>query len=178
MKKILSIIAVLVWTVAAFAQEPRLHQRLELVEIDVDEGDTQLEVFSVPDDGQNHYFLSVGNLGIGDAIFQVQFDPLFELFLPLGDTLSDAMDALAQLQDLFKESPGTGLELQGCLAVGVPKEDLEPVKVTYRKVLLSRMLEFAVERDGYLRATHIPRSAFNSLVSSLKLYRRIHPNEQ
>lgn len=178
MKKLFSIIAVLVWTVAAFAQEPRLPQRLELVEIDVDEGDTQLEVFSVPVDGQNHYYLSVGNLGFGDAVIQVQLDPLFELFLPLGDTLSDAMDALTQLQDLFKESPGTGLELQGCLAVGVPKEDIEPVRVTYRRILLSRMLEFAVERDGYLRATHIPRSALNSLVSSLKLYRRIHPNEQ
>ncbi|MBR4585731.1 MAG: hypothetical protein IKO29_03195 [Bacteroidales bacterium] len=177
MKKLISIVVVLIWTLAAFAQESRIPQRLELVEIETDEGDTQLEVFNMPEDGQNHYYLSVGRLGIGDEIIQVQFDPLFELFIPLGDKLADSMDVLSLLQELFKQSPGASLEVPGCLAVGFPKDESEPVKVTFRKLLLTRMLEFSVERDGYLRATHVSRSDFNSLVNSLKFYRRIHPNE-
>lgn len=178
MKRFLSIFIVLVWAAAAFAQEPRIPQRLELVELEVNEGEVTLEVFNMPENDLNQYFLTVGHLGIGDDIIQFQFDPIFELFLPLGDNLDDAQAALGQLQDLFKQTPGTSLEVSGCLAAAFPNDKREPVKVTYRKVLLSRMLEFSVERDGYIRATHISRSDFNSIVNSLKLYRRIHPGEK
>lgn len=177
MKKLIGIVIVLMWTLVAFAQETRIPQRLELVKFEMDEGQTQLELFNMPVDGQNHYYLSVGNLGLGDEVIQVQIDPLFELFIPLGDTLADSMDTLLQLQELFKQSPGASLEVPGCLAFGIPTDQTEPVKVTYRKPLLTRMLEFSVERDGYLRATHVSRSGFNSLVNSVKVYRRIHPKE-
>lgn len=38
----------------------------------------------MPIDGVNHYYLSVGHLGIGGDILQINFDRIFELFLPLG----------------------------------------------------------------------------------------------
>ena len=178
MKKILYIFLALAWTVSAFAQDNKIPQRLEIVTIDDDDDDAVLEMFDMPTDGQSHYFLSVGHLGFGDEIIQVQLDPLFELFLPLGDTLDEAQEALGQMQDLFKQSVGTSIEVTGNLALGYPRDDREPVKVAYKRFLLSRMLEFSVERDGYMRAAHIGRADFNSLITSLKLYRKIHPNEK
>lgn len=178
MKKLLCIFLALTWTFAAFAQDNKIPQRLEIVTIDDDDDDAVLEMFDMPKDGQSHYYLSVGHLGFGDDVFQIQLDPLFELFLPLGDSLDEAQEALVRMQDLFKKSTGTFIEVDGNLALGYPRENLETVKVTYKRFLLNRLLEFSVERDGYMRAAHIGRSDFNSLITSLKLYRKIHPNEQ
>lgn len=177
MKKLLCILAALFLATAAFAQESGIPFRLELAEVEMDDDAVNLEVFNMPVDGQNHYYLSVGNLGVGDEVVQINFDPLFELFIPLGDTVAEAMDRLTELQELVKTSPGNYVEMPGCLAVGFPTDQLETVKVTSRRFLLTRLLAFSVERDGYLRATHIPRSAINSLVSSMNFYRRLHPNE-
>lgn len=177
MKRILSVCIVLVWAMVAFAQESKIPQRLELAEVEINDGELDLEVFNMPDEWGNHYYLSVGHLGIGDDVIQFQVDPLFELFIPLGETLDEAMAQLLKLQDLFKQTPGTSFDVIGNLALAFPNDKLEPVRVTYRKVLLSRMLEFSIEREGYIRATHISRMDFNSIISSMKLYRKIHPKE-
>ena len=79
---------------------------------------------------------------------------------------------------LYKEAPGTGIEIQGCLAFGFPKDEkMETVTVTYRKVLLSRMLEFSVRREGYIRSAHVQKSDFGSLVSSVKLHHKLFPKK-
>lgn len=131
----------------------------------------------MPIDGENHYYLSVGHLGIGDDIIQFNIDPIFELFIPLGDTVAEAMDYLKELQSLLKGPKGKSMEIEGCLAAAFPNDKLEKVTVTYQKVLLTNLLEFKVEREGYTRATHIPKSQFNSLIRSLKFYRKLHPKE-
>ena len=167
------------------AQYNKIPQRLELVSIevgtDVDDeislSNEILEVFNMPSDGENHYFLSVGHLGFGDEVIQILFDPLFELFIPLGDNVTEALESLEKLQALFDADPGTSMQTTGCLAVGVPNDKREPVKVTYRTLLISRMLEFSVEREGYIRAAHLHRSDFNSLVNGVKFYKRLHPRE-
>lgn len=169
----------------ASAQDTKFPQRNEIVTLEVNPEDDSIfkipevfEVFSVPaEDGGKQYFLSVGHLGMGDEVVQVLFDPIFELFIPLGNSLQEALDGLQQLQNLFKESPGTSLELSGCLAFGVPNEDRESVKVTLKKPFLSRYLEFSVQREGYIRATSVRRSELNSLASGVKFYRTFHPNE-
>ena len=178
MKRIICILSLLVWSLAAFSQENRIPQRLELVEIEINDGQVNLEVFNMPNENENHYYLSVGTLGIGDEVVQIKFDPIFELFIPLGETLSEAMQALQEMQGLFKADPGASLETEGCLAPAFPNNELEPVKVTYRRLIFTRVLEFSVEREGYIRATHIPRSDFNSMITSLNIYRKIHPNEE
>lgn len=137
-----------------------------------------MELFNSPKDGQNHYFLSVGQLGIGDKVVQVYIDPLSELFIPLGDTLEEAMESLKDLQALFKTSPGTSREISGCVAIGFPKEDLEPVTVTYRKELLNKLLEFSVTRGEYIRSAQVAKSDLGSLVTSLKLHRELHPKQK
>ena len=162
------------------AQTSNMPQRNEIVQVEIDPNcipSEYLEVFDAPVDGAHHYYLSVGHLGLGDEVVQVLFDPIFELFIPLGDNVTEALETLQTMQALFKENRDTSIEVQGCLAVGFPTDKLETVKVTYRKVLLSKMLEFSVEREGYIRATHIAKSDFGSAVSGVKTYHKIHPKQ-
>ena len=186
MKKYFLILSLIAWSVSALAQQTKLPQRLELVTVDLELGDedsflsTQenLEVFNMPVDGVNHYYLSVGHLGIGDDVIQFNIDPIFELFIPIGDTVAESLEYLQGLQALFKGPKGKSMEIEGCLAAAFPDDNLEKVTVTYKNVLLTNVLAFSVERQGYIRATHIPKNQFNSLVKSLKFYRKLHPKEQ
>ena len=183
MNKLFLLLSLLVWSAAAIAQG--IPQRLELVTVDLELGDDDsilsteenLEVFNMPIDGENHYFLSVGHLGFGDDIIQFNIDPIYELFIPLGDTVAEAQEYLEKLQTLYKGSKGSSMEIEGCIAAAFPNDKLEKVTVTYQKVLLTHLLEFSVEREGYTRATHIPKSQFNALIRSLKIYRKLHKKE-
>ena len=185
MKKILLIVSLLVCSFAAMAQMSKLPQRLELVTVDLEVGDQgsflsaeeNLEVFNMPIDGVNHYYLSVGHLGIGDMVVQIDFDPIFELFIPLGDTVAESLEYLQKLQALFKGPKNQSIEIEGCLAAAFPNDNLEKVTVTYQKVLLTNLLAFSVQRGDAVRATHIPKSQFNSLVRSLKVYHKLHKKE-
>ena len=162
------------------AQISNIPQRNALVQIEIDPNSIPseyLEVFDSPVDNVHHYYLSVGHLGFGDDVVQILFDPVFELFIPLGENVTEALETLQTMQALFKEKPDTSIEVQGCLAFGFPTDELETVKVTYRKVLLSKMLEFSIEREGYIRAAHIAKSDFGSAVRGVKTYHKIHPKQ-
>lgn len=176
MKRIICLFIVLCVTVAAFGQNKVLRQRMEISQIEINDGQLTLEVFQMEDNGQ--YYLSVGHLGIGDDIIQINFDPIFELFIPLGGTLAEAVETLEQLKEFYKESPGTSMEMKGCLCAAYPNDEWETVTVTSRKFILTKLLEYSVKRDDLIRATHIPRSDFASLVGGVKLYQKIHPNEK
>ena len=54
------------------------------------------------------------------------------------------------------------------------------MKVTSRKLLSAKILEFSLPSgsEGMVRATHIQKSEFGSLLTSLKVYRKLHPKEQ
>lgn len=175
MSKTLCIIALVFCTFALFAQETKIPQMLELVQIE--ENDVEFEVVNIPQDGQNHYWFNVGTMGFGDQIFQIQLDPLSHLYIPLGDTLAEAISKMEELQDLFNGTPGTSLFVNGCLTMLYPNENLEQVKVSYYKPLLTRKLEFSIQREDYLRAAYISRANFNTLMKGLSFYQKIHPNE-
>ena len=183
MKRTLSLILALTLTFSAFAQLSKIPQRLEIVEMEVNDGDIEMEVFNMPDaDGGAHYYLTVGRLGIGDDFIQFNIDPVSELFIPLGNTLAEAVEKLQQIQLIGKAAVGTSDEIDGCIAVAFPSDKLEKIKVTHEKPILTHSLGFSVERftangDRYVRATYIPRADFNSLVTSTKFYQKIHPKE-
>ena len=105
------------------------------------------------------------------------FDPISELFIPLGDTVAEALESLQQIQALFKQQPGASLETTGCLAIGFPNGNREPVRVKYMKPVLSKILEFSVQREGYMRAAHMQKGEFDTLVRGVKFYQRLHPKE-
>ena len=178
MKKILCIITVLAMSVMAFAQNSKIPQTLEIAQIENEQGDTVVEVFNMPKDGQNHYYLDLGTLGFGDEYVQVYFDPVHRLYIPLGDNLTQVLERLQEMKDLFKTEPGTTSETLGCLAFPFPTDKLETVKITSRRIIVTRELEFSVEREKCLRATRVSKSDFNSLVTSVKLYSKIHPKER
>mgnify|MGYP007070240319 CR=1 FL=1 len=163
-------------TVSAFSQGSILKQTIDIAEVEVN--DVTVSVINIPEEGQNQYYLCVGTLGVGDDFIQLQLDPVFQLFIPLGGTLEEAQAKLGAFKAIAKEPTGTMLETVGILAIGNPSlGDPEPVYVTSRRFIFERNAEFSVKRNGYIRATYISKSELGSLLSSVKLYRKIHPNE-
>lgn len=162
----------------AHAQGTLLKPVLEIAEVEINDGDVTLTVFDMPEGDVHQYYLCVGTLGIGDDFVQLQIDPLNQLFLPLGNTLEEAQSKLESFKDVASLPAGKGFETEGVLAVGNPSMgEVEPVSVTSRRFLFQRIIEFSVQRNGYVRATHIGRGELGSIVSSVKFYRKIHPKE-
>ena len=177
MKRIISTVFFLMWTVAAFAQGTIMRPTLEIAEVEVN--NVAVSVFDMPEEGQHQYFLCVGTLGIGDDFIQLQIDPVFQLFIPLGGTLEAAQAKLEEIREVAKESSGTVVETTGTLALANPSMgDPEPVYLTSRRFIFQRLVEFSVHRNGYVRATHISKGELGSLLRGVKFYRKIHPNEK
>lgn len=179
MKRLITLLAALTLTVAAFAQRSLLQPRLEIVEIEADaDNAAPFEVFWMEDEGINHYFLSVGNLGIGNNFIQFHVDPLYELFLPLGDSIEEAIETLEMLKEFYKSEKGDYMEMPGCLAIGVPSDELQPIKVTYNRGLGTHYLEFSIENNDVVRATFLTRSNLKALLSGTKFYHKLHPKQK
>ena len=177
MKKALIILIFALMPLFLSAQESAIPVRMEIAQIEANDGQVQLEAFQFIKDGEKSYWLSVGHLGVGDEIIQVQFDPLFELFIPLGDTLEEAIDTMEDMKDYFGKPSSEKFEMDGCLAVGFPTKDLQTVTIVPRRVFLTRNLIFKLVYEDYERNTYVARSNFMSILSGLKFYRTLHPNE-
>ena len=79
--------------------------RLELCTVETEYGENSLsgeiEVFQMKDTGK--YWLSVGHLGIGGDIVQLNFDPVYELFIPLGDTIDEAIETMKDMKAFYSK---------------------------------------------------------------------------
>ena len=156
-----------------------LSKRKEIAVIEEDDnGFTRLELFSMDRDDGEAYYLSVGCLGYGDRFIQVYIDPFHELFIPLGTTLDEAEATLQQLKDFYKQPKGATMEIMGCFNSFIPNEKRESVTLTHTRLLLNDQIRFSIEREDELRATFVSRSDINSMLSSLKFYRKIHPKKR
>ena len=170
MKKIIIAIAVLLLSAPAFAQQKSgFPQVVEIAQVESESDLVELGVFSYVLDGKKIYFLNVGTLGAGDKVLQIVIDPVTRLFIPLGETRDEVMTNVEILKAQFKKAPGTETEVTGNYAPLLPDGNNETVKVTTRKALFGRRLEFAIERDGVYLATYVSKSDFNILVSNLKM---------
>lgn len=156
----------------AVAQKSNPPQRMEIVQCGEDE---EYEVFYVPRDGQNHYYLSVGRPGLGNSTVQFYLDPASELFVFLGSSFEEAVETLSRLKDFCKEPSGSAMQVEGCVSIAFPKLETERVTVVAHRELLGRRLDFSVERDGYIRMASASRSDISSLLSGLKFHRKLHP---
>ena len=179
LKKIIITVLMALTPLMASAQViQKASQRMELAKVETENGSfatTEIEVFKMNDEGT--YWLSVGGLGVGTDLIQLKFDPVYELFIPLGNTLDDALATMKDLQAFYKNPRRSAIEIQGCLSALYPNDQMETVTVTARKFLTTRLLSFSVNRDELVRATYISKADFGSLVFSLKMYRKIHPKE-
>lgn len=182
MKKFIISLALACVTVFTFAQTSKvLRPRLEIAEVTSEENNIDLEIFYMDDENPRTYYLSLGNLGIGGGIVQIDIDPVFELFIPLGGTLEEAQAKMEEIKAFYKLPKRSKAEIQGCFAAVYPTEELIPVTVTSRRFLFSKVLEFSIPTPGsetVVRATHVSKSNFSGLLGSLKIYRKLHPKQQ
>ncbi|MBO4434565.1 MAG: hypothetical protein J5769_03825 [Bacteroidales bacterium] len=180
MKRIFATIALACVTVCAFAQGSIgiFRPRLEIASYEEDEN-TVMEVFYMNDESPRVYYLSVGNLGIGSNIIQIGFDPVYELFIPLGGTLEEVLFRLQELKDFCKQPKGTTMEIQGLFSVAYPTGDPVTITATSRRFIFTKQLEFSIptEKEGVVRATRMSRGKFNGIIASAKMYKFIHPDE-
>lgn len=177
MKKFAAIFVALMCTASLFAQNGKLPIVKEIVSLEHENTGQTVDVVNIPVDGVNHYWLHVGNMGIGDKIVQVELDPVYRLYIPLGDNITDAVKTMEELKTLYKEPKGTMREIQGSFKPFFPGEGLETVQVYKFKLLFENKLQFVIERDGYQRVTYLPKSEFNSLLSGLKFHGKLYPSE-
>ena len=178
MKKITSVLIALICTAGLFAQTGKIPNVKEIVSLENENTDKVVEVVNIPDEGVNHYYLYLGSMGIGNKIIQIDVDPVTQLFIPLGNNVTDAVACMENLKTLFKEPKGSMREIQGSFRPFFPGDKLETVQVYRHQPLLTNQLQFVIERDGYERVTYIDKSEFNSLLSGLKLHGKMHPSER
>lgn len=179
MKKIFTILLfAVIPAISILAQNSKIFQRREIVEMEDDNGTTTFEIFAMDLEGGSQYFIDLGNLGYGNTTVQVNLDPVTRLYVKLGDSLEEAQATLTQYQTQMKAKPGTETTTIGYLNLAVPDEkNAEEVTVTTRKAL-GRYLQFVVQRDGYVRVATIRKSELGGLLFSLKAYRKIHKKEK
>ena len=177
MKRIAFLFAALICTVGLFAQTSTLPIVKEIVSIENENTGETMEIVNIPIDGVNRYFLHVGNMGIGDKVVQINLDPVYRLYIPLGNNITDAVAYMEDLKTLFKEPKGTMREIQGSFKPFFPTEETDTVQVYKYKFLLSSKLQFVIERDGYDRVAYIAKSEFNALLNGLKLHGKMYPSE-
>lgn len=178
MKKFLfALLLIAVVPVITFGQEKKLFRDARIItELEREDG-SEICVFYMPD--MNQYYYEVGSLGIGVDVLQVEFDPVYSLFIPLGETLEEAQAKLEEFNAHAKTARGSKMVVAGVLAFGYPNdEDLEPVTITARRILITRKLEFSVTRGDWIRATFVPRSEVVSMINGVKIYRKLHPKEK
>ncbi len=173
MKKILIVLLVAVLGVfQAHAQKAKMPVVDEIAQVEDSDGNIVCAVFSVKKDGATHYYLDAGNLGVGNDVIQIGVDPLFKLYIPLGQTVNEAIETMEELRDRYKADNGSSIEKEGNLAPFLPNGDVETVKITTRKGILGKSLEFSLQRDGYIRANFIAKSDFGNLLTNFKLNRK------
>lgn len=169
---------------AAFAQNSALRPRVEIAQVESEVGgivETALEVFYMNDESPRMYYLSLGHLGFGNDIVQIDIDPLTELFIPLGSTVGEAVGKLEEIKALYNMENLETTELEGYFSILYP-DTSNPVTVTVtrRQLLASKLLEFSVPAKGsevLLRARHISRSDFSQIVGGVKFYKKLHPKQ-
>ncbi len=183
MKRIILTIALVCVTVLSFGQNKLLRPRIEIAEMETEiDGafTTEIEVFYMNDENPRMYYLSLGHLGIGTDIIQLQFDPVYELFIPLGGTLEEAIAKMQEIKNFYKAPKSSTMELEGSFAVAYPTSEIIPVKVTIRQ-FITKVMEFSLPTsvdETLVRATHIGKNDFGSLLGSVKFYKKLHPKEK
>ena len=180
-KLALALAAMLIASATMFAQKPLFRPRMEIATFETEQAGTvqkALEVFYMDDETPRTYYLSLGRMGIGGDIVQLDLDPVSELFIPLGNTLEEAVAKMEEIKAFFGQPKLSTMEVRGSLSIAYPGSELVPVKVTRRQALASKLLEFSIPvpgEDGFVRAAYVSKSDFGSLLSSVKIYRKIHP---
>lgn len=177
MKRIVSILALVLGLTAVFAQPGSAQQVSVIMQMEDGNGDMKLAVFDKPEQDGHHYYLCVGSMGHGDDFIQVHLDPVTQLFLLLGTTLDEAQATLESFIALAGQKHGTTQEALGVFAVGMPSNGQpETILLTARRYFITRKMECSVQHDGAFRAAYVTRFDLKSALSAVKMHHRMHPD--
>ena len=180
MKRIIATIVLACIAIFAFAQSSSiLRPRVEIVECSSEQNNIEMEIFYMNDESPRMYYLSLGGLGIGTDIIQVEFDPVYELFIPLGGSTDEAIAKMNGIKAFYNLPRRGSTEVDALFSALYPDDNVVTTTVTSRRFLASKVLEFSLPAgsDGAVRATYIYKGDFNSLLTSLKVYKKLHPKE-
>ncbi|MBR1575075.1 MAG: hypothetical protein IJ654_01360 [Bacteroidales bacterium] len=177
MKRITFLLAAVFCTASLFAQTSRLPDIREITSVENENTGETVAVVNIPVDSISHYWLHLGNMGIGNKTVQINLDPVYNLYIPLGGSVAEAVATMEELKTLLKEPKGTRRDIQGSFKPFFPSEQLETIQVYKFKLIVENKLQFVLERDGYERVAYLAQSEFNSLLRGLKLYGKIHPSQ-
>lgn len=178
MKKVITLFVAIFCAAGLLAQTSKPPTVIDIVSVEDENTGDSVEIVNIPVEGVNYYWLHLGEMGIGNKTVQINLDPVYQLYIPLGENITGAVEAMEELKTLFKEPNGTTREIQGSFKPFFPGENLETIKAIKYKPLLTNQIQFVIERDGYLRVTYISKSDFNSLLRGLKLHGKLHPSEK
>ena len=170
MKRIIICLAMVLCSMVSMAQA----WRLECVE--VERNDKHFEVFQyrVADSLQG-YFLG---LDTPDRIpgSLITFDMFTEVCLYLGATLDEAQAVLEEIYLFFDEEVGVSRVFTARMALGTDLMDASTSTCTVQKRLLGvHRLCFAFEHSGYTTENYLRKGDIRSIITNLKIYRKLHP---
>ena len=173
MKRIIICLALVVWSVASMAQA----WRLECAEVERDDKHYEVFQYRVQDSLQGYYL----GLNTPDRIpgSLITFDVFTEVCVYLGETLEEAQATLEDMMALIGEEVGTSKEYVARMALGVDLDEKSTTTCTVQKRLLGgHRLCFSFDHAGYTTQNFFRKGDLRSLLLSLKVYRKLHPNQQ
>jgi hypothetical protein len=170
MKRIIICLAMVLCSVVSMAQA----WRLECAEVERDDRHYEVFLYRVGDSLQGYYL----GLDTPDRIpgSLITFDLFTEVCVYLGETLDEAQAALEGMKALADEEVGTMKVFPARMALGNDLKDMTSTTCTVQKRLLGgHRLCFSFEHSGYTTENFLRKGDLRSLLTSLKIYRKLHP---
>ena len=178
MKRIILFTLIFFAGMTAFAQKKSpARVRVEVVEVESD--DKEYSIFSYTDkDGTFGYYLTLDSSDLMPGHL-IAYDPVTETCVYMGSTLAEVKTTLQTMVDLLKGPFGVEREFLVRTAVGERlDEGLVKSNAVVSRWMLRKVLSFPVNVDNRDRETFLYKGASKSLLVSLKVYMKFHPDEQ
>lgn len=179
MKRFILCIAAALLLVPAFAQPKNQPAkiRMEIAQCSFEE-DKEFTLFSYKDDDLNYgYYFGLGHCDrIPGSI--ITFDQITETCLYMGQTLAETKERLEFLLALFNNKVTEGVEMPARRAIGEGLAENALSVIRYEKGLWGdKRLVAEFPYNDHINETFITKRAIKSMLSGLKFYMKLHPNE-
>lgn len=186
MKRILTIIALVIATLPAFAQKQKntpAGMRMEIVEIEQD--DNEYSIFTYKDDdGTFGYYLSLGHVY---RLLEVTrndetdftLDHVNETCLWLGADAEEASATIETLLELFDAPLATIKEFPCRLSTGAERLGESSIAScsVVKRLLQGKRLCFMFQSGGHTVQADLTKSALKSLRVSFNLHKKMHKDK-
>ncbi len=183
MKRILTTIAVTIFSICAFAQDFPAGMRNEVASMEQDQYEYSL--FSYKDqDGAFGFYLGLStSFRILETIDErndsnSSLDHIDEICIYMGSTPDEAAASLDALLELFEEPVGTVKEFNARIPRGQRLgDDCTVNSVIVKRFLQGKRLLFTYASGRHVAETDLTKSAVKSLRFSFSINRKLHPDD-